>query len=232
MFLANMNHELGTPLNAIIGFGEMMHREIMGPLGIPAYKEYAQHIHESGMHLLSLVEEMLDLAKVEAGKLQIECVPTDPGTLFAESLMMLRSTAEAAKVDIIVEGNPAHWPVLEGDPVKLKQVFVNLIGNAVKFTPAGGRVTISSETDEAALRICVQDTGIGIRAEDIPLVVQPFYRVNSVLDAKHQGAGLGLPFAKSVVELHGGTLTIESKLGSGTTVSVSLPLARRADAVA
>jgi len=89
-----------------------------------------------------------------------------------------------------------------------------------------------SETDEAALRICVQDTGIGIRAEDIPLVVQPFYRVNSVLDAKHQGAGLGLPFAKSVVELHGGTLTIESKLGSGTTVSVSLPLARRADAVA
>jgi signal transduction histidine kinase len=232
MFLANMSHELRTPLNAIIGFGEMMHREIMGPLGIPAYKEYAQHIHESGMHLLSLVEEMLDLAKVEAGKLQIECVPTDPGTLFAESLMMLRSTAKAAKVDIIVEGNPAHWPVLEGDPVKLKQVFVNLIGNAVKFTPAGGRVTISSETDEAALRICVQDTGIGIRAEDIPLVVQPFYRVNSVLDAKHQGAGLGLPFAKSVVELHGGTLTIESKLGSGTTVSVSLPLARRADAVA
>ena len=232
MFLANMSRELRTPLNAIIGFGEMMHREIMGPLGIPAYKEYAQHIHESGMHLLSLVEEMLDLAKVEAGKLQIECVPTDPGTLFAESLMMLRSTAEAAKVDIIVEGNPAHWPVLEGDPVKLKQVFVNLIGNAVKFTPAGGRVTISSETDEAALRICVQDTGIGIRAEDIPLVVQPFYRVNSVLDAKHQGAGLGLPFAKSVVELHGGTLTIESKLGSGTTVSVSLPLARRADAVA
>jgi len=232
MFLANMSRELRTPLNAIIGFGEMMHREIMGPLGIPAYKEYAQHIHESGMHLLSLVEEMLDLAKVEAGKLQIECVPTDPGTLFAESLMMLRSTAKAAKVDIIVEGNPAHWPVLEGDPVKLKQVFVNLIGNAVKFTPAGGRVTISSETDEAALRICVQDTGIGIRAEDIPLVVQPFYRVNSVLDAKHQGAGLGLPFAKSVVELHGGTLTIESKLGSGTTVSVSLPLARRAEAVA
>jgi len=232
MFLANMSRELRTPLNAIIGFGEMMHREIMGPLGIPAYKEYAQHIHESGMHLLSLVEGMLDLAKVEAGKLQIECVPTDPGTLFAESLMMLRSTAKAAKVDIIVEGNPAHWPVLEGDPVKLKQVFVNLIGNAVKFTPAGGRVTISSETDEAALRICVQDTGIGIRAEDIPLVVQPFYRVNSVLDAKHQGAGLGLPFAKSVVELHGGTLTIESKLGSGTTVSVSLPLARRADAVA
>ncbi|HMD64133.1 MAG TPA: ATP-binding protein, partial [Stellaceae bacterium] len=119
-----------------------------------------------------------------------------------------------------------------GDPVKLKQVFVNLIGNAIKFTPAGGHVTISSEVDEAALRIRIQDTGIGIRTEDIPLVTQPFYRVNSVLDGRHQGAGLGLPFAKSVVELHGGTLAIDSELGSGTTVTISLPLPQRADAVA
>ena len=232
MFLANMSHELRTPLNAIIGFGEMMHREIMGPIGIPAYKEYAQHIHESGMHLLSLVEEMLDLAKVEAGKLQIERVSTEPGTLFAESLVMLRSTAEAAQVEVVVDGEPSGWPVLQGDPVKLKQVFVNLIGNAIKFTPAGGHVTISSEVDEAALRIRIQDTGIGIRTEDIPLVTQPFYRVNSVLDGRHQGAGLGLPFAKSVVELHGGTLAIDSELGSGTTVTISLPLPQRADAVA
>jgi len=232
MFLANMSHELRTPLNAIIGFGEMMHREIMGPIGLPAYKEYAQHIHESGLHLLSLVEEMLDLAKVEAGKLQIECVPTEPGKLFAESLMMLQSTAAAATVLIIIDGDPSNWPVLEGDPVKLKQVFVNLIGNAIKFTPAGGRVTISSEIDEAALHIRIRDTGIGIRTQDIPLVVQPFYRVNSVLDSTHQGAGLGLPFAKSVVDLHGGTLAIESELGSGTTVTISLPLPRRADAAA
>jgi signal transduction histidine kinase len=232
MFLANMSHELRTPLNAIIGFGEMMHREIVGPIGTPAYKEYAQHIHESGMHLLSLVEEMLDLAKVEAGKLQIERVPTEPGKLFAESLMMLQSTAAAAAVLIIIDGDPSNWPGLEGDPVKLKQVFVNLIGNAVKFTPAGGRVTISSEIDETALHIRIRDTGIGIRAQDIPLVVQPFYRVNSVLDSTHQGAGLGLPFAKSVVDLHGGTLAIESELGSGTTVTISLPLLRRADAAA
>jgi signal transduction histidine kinase len=231
MFLANMSHELRTPLNAIIGFGEMMHREIMGPIGTPAYKEYAQHIHESGMHLLSLVEEMLDLAKVEAGKLQIERVPTEPGKLFAESLMMLQSTAAAAAVLIIIDGDPSNWPVLEGDPVKLKQVFVNLIGNAVKFTPAGGRVTISSEIDEAALHIRIRDTGIGIRAQDIPLVVQPFYRVNSVLDSTHQGAGLGLPFAKSVVDLHGGMLAIESELGCGTTVTISLPRPQRADAV-
>jgi two-component system cell cycle sensor histidine kinase PleC len=182
--------------------------------------------------LLSLVEEMLDLAKVEAGKLQIECVPTEPGKLFAESLMMLQSTAAAAAVLIIIDGDPSNWPVLEGDPVKLKQVFVNLIGNAIKFTPAGGRVTISSEIDEAALHIRIRDTGIGIRTQDIPLVVQPFYRVNSVLDSTHQGAGLGLPFAKSVVDLHGGTLAIESELGSGTTVTISLPLPRRADAAA
>jgi signal transduction histidine kinase len=227
MFLANMSHELRTPLNAIIGFGEMIHREIMGPLGVAAYKDYAQHIHESGMHLLSLVEEMLDLAKVEAGKLQIERVPTRPGALLAESLVMLRSTAEAATVEIVVDGDPSAWPELEGDPVKLKQVFVNLVGNAIKFTPAGGRVGISAEINGGGLQIRIRDTGIGMRAEDIPLVLQPFYRVHSALDSKHQGAGLGLPFAKSVVELHGGTLAIESQLDAGTTVTITLPLVCR-----
>jgi two-component system cell cycle sensor histidine kinase PleC len=179
------------------------------------------------MHLLSLVEEMLDLAKVEAGKLQIERVPTRPGALLTESLVMLRSTAEAAGVEIVVDGNPSTWPELDGDPVKLKQVFVNLIGNAIKFTPAAGQVTVSADTDVDGLRIRIRDTGIGIRGDDIPLVLQPFYRVNSVLDSKHQGAGLGLPFAKSVVELHGGTLAIESELGVGTTVTVTLPLVSR-----
>ncbi|MFL5269359.1 MAG: ATP-binding protein [Stellaceae bacterium] len=227
LFLANMSHELRTPLNAIIGFGEMMHREVMGPIGTPAYKDYAQHIHESGLHLLSLVEEMLDLAKVEAGKLQIDRVQTLPGALLAESLVMLRIDAANAKVQLVVEGDPTAWPAVFGDPVKLKQVFVNLIGNAIKFTPADGRVNVWGEFDASTLRIHIKDTGIGIRAQDIPLVVQPFYRVNSVLDGKHQGAGLGLPFAKSVVELHGGTLDIESELGSGTTVSIALPLVSR-----
>ena len=225
MFLANMSHELRTPLNAIIGFGEMIHREIMGPIGVAAYKDYAHHIHESGMHLLSLVEEMLDLAKVEAGKLQIDRVTTRPGALLADSLVMLRSTAEAAKVEIAVNGDLSTWPMLEGDPVKLKQVFVNLIGNAIKFTPEEGRVTVSAEINEGELQIRIRDTGIGMRAEDIPLVLQPFYRVHSALDSKHQGAGLGLPFAKSVIELHGGSLAIESELEVGTTVTVTLPLA-------
>jgi len=224
LFLANMSHELRTPLNAIIGFGEIMHGEIMGPMGVPAYKEYAQHIHESGMRLLSLVEEMLDLAKVEAGKLQIDRQPTQPGALLAENLVMLQLEAEAAKIELVVDGDPSQWPVLDGDAVKLKQVFMNLIGNAIKFTPAGGRVTVSGETGTGVLRVRIRDTGIGIGAEDIPRVQQPFYRVNSVLDAQHQGAGLGLPFAKSALELHGGTLEIESELGSGTTVTITLPL--------
>jgi signal transduction histidine kinase len=114
---------------------------------------------------------------------------------------------------------------LRGDPVKLKQVLVNLLGNAIKFTPAGGQVTISDEVDDASLRIRISDTGIGMRAEEIPLVVQPFYRTTEAYDAKHQGAGLGLPFAKAVVELHGGSLAIESRLASGTTVTITLPVA-------
>jgi signal transduction histidine kinase len=227
MFLANLNHELRTPLNAIIGFGETMHRQIMGPIGVPKYREYAQHIHQSGMHLLSLVEEMLDLSKVEAGKLEIERVPTQPGILLDASLMMLRPTAQAAQVEIVLDGAPSAWPILDCDPVKLKQVFVNLIGNAVKFSHAGGQVTVSGETDAVWLRIRISDTGIGMRAEEIPLVVQPFYRTSSAYDGKHQGAGLGLPFAKAVVELHGGSLVIESALGLGTTVTISLPEATR-----
>jgi signal transduction histidine kinase len=227
MFLANISHELRTPLNAINGFGEMMHRQILGPIGISKYREYAQHIHQSGMHLLSLVEDMLDLSKVEAGKLEIERVPTQPGTLLDESLMMLRPTAEAAQVAVVVDGAPSAWPILDSDPVKLKQVFVNLLGNAIKFTPAGGQVTVSGETDDCWLRIRIGDTGIGMRAEEIPLVVQPFYRTSSAYDGKHQGAGLGLPFAKAVVELHGGSLAIESRLALGTIVTISLPVASR-----
>jgi signal transduction histidine kinase len=225
LFLANISHELRTPLNAIIGFGEMIEGEVLGPIGIPAYREYAEHIHDSGRHLLSLVEEMLDLSKVEAGKLEIERVPMRPGSVLSESLIMLRSAAQSADVDIVVEDEPALWPLIDGDPMKLKQALVNLIDNAIKFTPPRGKITISGKAEGPWLRIRVSDTGIGMRPQDIPLVVQPFYRVHSAYDATRQGAGLGLPFAKAVVELHGGTLGIESRPGSGTTVTVTLPVA-------
>ena len=202
-----MSHELRTPLNAIIGFGEMMHREIMGPIGVPAYKEYAQHIHESGMHLLSLVEEMLDLAKVEAGKLQIERVPTRPGALLAESLMMLRSTRGDGRGRDRRRRGPVGLAGARRRPGQAKAGVrqFDRQRNQVHARRAGAS-RYRARSRRAALRIRIRDTGIGIRPQDIPLVVQPFYRVNSVLDGKHQGAGLGLPFAKSVVELHGGTL--------------------------
>jgi signal transduction histidine kinase len=228
MFLANMSHELRTPLNAIIGFGEMIEGEVLGPIGLRAYRDYAEHIHDSGRHLLCLVEEMLDLSKVEAGKLEIEHVSTRPGALLSESLVMLRAAAQSAGVDIDVEGDPNAWPAIDGDPMKLKQVFVNLIDNAIKFTPAGGRIGVAGELDGPRLKIRVSDTGIGMRAQDIPLVVLPFYRVDSAYSASRQGAGLGLPFAKAVVELHGGTLEIESRPGAGTTVTVVLPVALEA----
>jgi signal transduction histidine kinase len=224
MFLALISHELRTPLNAVIGFSEMMHRQILGPIGVPRYREYAHDIFQSGTHLLSLVEQMLDLSTIEAGKLKIERVPTRPGIMLGESLVMLRPAAATAKVEIAVSEATAAWPVLECDPVKLKQVFMNLLSNAIKFTPAGGRITVSGEVDQDWLRIRIGDTGVGMRAEEIPLVVQPFYRTNSAYDAKHPGAGLGLPFAKAVVELHGGSLVIESRLASGTTVMISLPI--------
>jgi signal transduction histidine kinase len=224
MFLANMNHEMRTPLNAILGFGEAIESEMLGPIGVPAYREYAELILDSGKHLLALVEEMLDLSKVEAGKLELERVPTRPGSVLSEGLVMLRAAAQSADIEIIVDGEPAAWPLVDGDPMKLKQVFVNLIGNAIKYTPAGGRITVSGETDAGWLRIKVGDTGIGIPAEEIPLVVQPFYRVHSPYDATHKGAGLGLPFAKAVIELHGGRLAIESCPGAGTTVTITLPV--------
>ena len=150
MFLANRSHELRTPLNAIIGFGEMMHRQILGPIGLPAYREYAHHIHESGMHLLALVEEMLDLSKVEAGKLEIERVRPSPHPARRESCDAA-ANGRSSPLEMIVTGAPSAWPVLGGDPVKLKQVFVNLLGNAIKFTHAGGQVTVSGEADDCWL---------------------------------------------------------------------------------
>ena len=224
-FLANMSHELRTPLNAIIGFGQMIHGQMLGPIGNPSYREYAQHIDDSGKHLLALVEEMLDVARIEAGNLSINCEPIEPGPLLAASIDMLRPLAQTGDIRLEQAADAVVSPLLNGDPVKLKQVFINLIGNAIKFTPAGGRITISSETDDHWHRVTISDTGIGIRTEDIALVVQPFYRVSSAFNGKYPGAGLGLPFAKSVVELHGGTLTITSRLGHGTKVVVSLPLA-------
>jgi len=223
MFLATMSHELRTPLNAVIGFAEIIDSQSLGPIGTPRYRDYAGFIRESGRHLLALIEELLGLATAEAGKLQLEKRRTCPARVLADGLDMVRVMAAKAEVQLKVDGDPAAWPQIDADPVKLRQVFVNLLGNAIKFTPAGGQVTVRGEAADGVLEVSVSDTGIGIGTEDLPLVMQPFYRVGSAYDARYPGAGLGLPLAKTVVELHGGRLGIDSVLGVGTTVWVRLP---------
>ncbi len=224
-FLSNMSHELRTPLNAIIGFSEMIHRQILGPVSVPRYAEYARNIDESGRHLLSQVNEMLDLAETSAGKMAIARERIAPGAMLRKVVDTLGPVAAKAEVRIEIHGDPSCWPPIEGDGAKLGQGFKNLLHNAIKFTPAGGAVTISGEARDRMLRVRIADTGIGMSAEDIPLVVLPFHRRRKAFDGSHQGAGIGLPFAKAILELHGGRLDIESTPGAGTTVTIALPLA-------
>jgi signal transduction histidine kinase len=224
-FLANMSHELRTPLNAVIGFGDMIHGQLLGPIGNERYVEYARDIRDSGAHLLSLVEEVLDLAKVEAGTLTLAKEATAPGETLQSVLPVVVAMADARKVRIAITAGYESWPLIDADPVKLKQVFINLISNAMKFTSANGCVSISALVAGDKLTIQVADDGIGIKASDIALIVQPFYRVSSALNATYQGAGLGLPLTKAIIEMHGGSLAIASEVGRGTTVTFTWPLA-------
>jgi signal transduction histidine kinase len=224
-FLANMSHELRTPLNAVIGFSEIIAKEVMGKIPNPSYVEYANDILASGRHLLEIVEEMLDLARIEAGTYVVSPELMRPYDVLREAVDMLRTKASTAKIAVSVDPAASEWPQLNADPVKLRQVFVNLLANGITYTPAGGRVHVSGGLDEGRFVIRFSDNGIGMNEEDIPLVVQPFYRVHSAHDAKYQGVGLGLPLCHAITRLHGGTLTIESALGQGTTVSVAIPVA-------
>ena len=224
-FLSNMSHELRTPLNAILGFSEMLHKQIMGPLGGQRYIEYARHIYDSGAHLLVQVEEMLDLSQAADGRLTITRQRLKPSGLLSACTETLAPIAGKASVKLAIVGDSASWPAIDADPAKLQQSFTNIIHNAIKFTLAGGSVTISGERVGALLKIKVTDTGIGIRPEELDLVVRPFHRQRPAFDSRYQGVGLGLPFAKTIIELHDGRLSIDSKQGAGTTVTVELPLA-------
>jgi signal transduction histidine kinase len=224
-FLSNMSHELRTPLNAIIGFSEMIHRQMLGQIPVQRYVEYAGHVFDSGTHLLVQVEEMLDLSDAEAGKLTLARKHLKPGGLLSFSLDALAPFAEKAGVAVEIAADTNAWPPIDADAAKLQQSLTNIVHNAIKFTPAKGVVTIAGDCVGDMLKITVSDTGIGIRSEDLPLIVRPFHRRKAAFDASHQGAGLGLPFAKTIVELHGGTLSIQSTQGIGTTVTIELPLA-------
>ncbi len=230
-FLANMSHELRTPLNAILGFSEVISTEMFGPVGKAQYIDYARDIHTSGEHLLDLINDVLDLAKLEAGKLELHESDTALAPVVAQCLALVRGRAEAGRVRLDC-AMPADAPTLRGDARALKQVLLNLLSNAIKFTPEGGTVTVAVREDHQGLTISVSDTGIGMSASDIAVALSPFGQIDSELARKHQGTGLGLPITRSLVRLHGGDITIESAPGKGTTIAAHFPADRVVAAVA
>jgi two-component system cell cycle sensor histidine kinase PleC len=225
-FLANMSHELRTPLNAINGFSEMMVGEMFGPLGDPRYQSYAQDILNSGQHLLALINDVLDMSKIEAGKLNLRFEPVRLDDLAEDTVRLIKNRADTAGLTVLIE--VPSVPEVEGDYRALKQVLLNLLSNAVKFTPRGGRIILKAEGRRDAMgervKVSVRDTGIGIAPQDLVRLARPFEQIESQQSKTQQGTGLGLALSKSLVEMHGGVLEIESQPGVGTTVSFLLPV--------
>jgi signal transduction histidine kinase len=221
-FLANMSHELRTPLNAIIGFSDTMRLHLFGPMHA-RYEEYATLIHESGQHLLSLITDILDLAKIEAGKFVLDPQPVDLAESVAYCLDLTRRRAEENGITLTASV-PANLPVLIADPRSVKQILLNLLSNSVKFTPAGGAVSLSAQALEGRLCLTVHDNGIGIPRKTLARIGLAFEQANNDPMRAREGTGLGLALVKSLVEKHGGTMHITSQENVGTTVSVELPL--------
>jgi two-component system cell cycle sensor histidine kinase PleC len=221
-FLANMSHELRTPLNAINGFSEIMAGELYGPLGDRRYKEYATDILMSGQHLLALINDILDMAKIEAGKLSLHFEPISIEEAAEDAMRLMRNRAEAA--GLTLSAKLGNLPDVEADYRAIKQVLLNLLSNAVKFTPKGGAVSVGARATAEEIVIVVRDTGIGISREDLARLMRPFEQVETQHAKTQQGTGLGLALTKSLIELHGGRLELESEPGAGTTVTFALPL--------
>jgi len=222
-FLANMSHELRTPLNAIIGFSEILMRELYGRIGEDRYREYAHLIHESGEHLLSVVNEVLDMSKIEAGKFDIVAEHFDLSALIKLCCEIMGAQADKKTISVTMELD-ADLPELAADKRACKQILLNLLANAIKFTDAGGRVTVTATRLGAAIEFSVADNGIGIAAQDISKLGNPFVQAESSYDRSYEGAGLGLSVVKGLVKLHGGNFKIESQLGEGTRVAIRLPV--------
>lgn len=224
LFLANISHELRTPLNAIIGFSDIIKTELLPTLPERKYDQYVNDINQSGVHLLSLINDILDYSKAEAGKLEIEISEVDVTKLAQNSLRLVMPRAEAGNV-ALVDDLPKEHIVMKVDSKKLKQVFLNLLSNAVKFTPAEGSVTISAwqTLGDDTVTFQVVDTGIGIAPKDISRAMSPFGQVDNGLKRKYEGTGLGLPLTKKFVEIMGGKFTIESEVDKGTKITFILP---------
>jgi two-component system, cell cycle sensor histidine kinase DivJ len=224
-FLANMSHELRTPLNAIIGFSELMTREIFGSLGNARYQEYAKLIHDSGGHLLELINGVLDMSKIEAGKFEIYEEMFDLEEVVTASLRFVKLAAERGGVALTSDIAPGARRIF-ADQRAVKQILVNLLSNGVKFTPRGGQVSLSAGLAEKGVEIVLRDSGIGISRSDLERLGQPFEQAGSAAPARaKEGTGLGLALVKSLAAMHGGEAVLESALGAGTTVKVRLPFA-------
>jgi signal transduction histidine kinase len=229
-FLATMSHELRTPLNAIIGFSELMIRGVLGPVGNENYVTYIQDIHLSGRHLLDIINDILEFSKAEAGKMELlenEVDVRQSVTALARLIGPKARDAGLELEDILPDDLPRLWC----DERKLKQMLLNLLSNAVKFTQTGGRITIEAAWGPAGMTLCVRDSGIGIAKADLARVLQPFVQVDNALSRRHEGTGLGLTLVKSMAELHGGSLRLDSELGQGTTARLSFPPERVIDLV-
>jgi PAS domain S-box-containing protein len=226
-FLANMSHELRTPLNAIIGFSELMKNQTFGPINNPKYEEYLSDIHFSARHLLDIINDVLDMSKIEAGKVNLVESEVDVGDVMESVARIMSDRAEAASVKLDVDTG-RHMPAIRADQRLLRQILINLVANAVKFSPAGKAVTVKAKMVKPGnhLRISVMDEGCGIPPEKIRHVLEPFGQVNDPKYYAGQGTGLGLPLAKAMVELHEGKLTLESEEGKGTRVYLDFPAGR------
>jgi two-component system, cell cycle sensor histidine kinase PleC len=231
-FLAQMSHELRTPLNAILGFSEVMKSEIFGPHNVPAYKDYAGDIHNSGVHLLGLINEILDLSRIEAGRYELNEEPVSLVHVVGQCSHLLQMRARSRSL-AIHETFESDMPRLWADERAVRQICLNLLGNAIKFTPQRGEIWLKvGWTASGGQYISIKDTGPGIPEEEIPIVLASFGQGSNSIKSAEQGAGLGLPIAKSLVDLHAGTFTLKSKLRIGTEVVVTFPPERVMSALA
>jgi len=221
-FLANVSHELRTPLNAIIGFSEILTEEVFGSIGSERNKEYIGLIHNSGAHLLQVVNDILDMSKIEAGKFDVVAEPFDIKDMIATTCAIMEPAARDRKV-VISHAVAPDLMMLNADHRACRQILLNLVSNGVKFSNDGGRVHVNARRKGAGVELTVEDTGIGIAKDDMDRVGQPFVQLDNAFDRRHEGTGLGLSVVRGLVELHGGRLTIESSLGVGTTMRVYLP---------
>jgi len=225
-FLANMSHELRTPLNAIMGFSQIIAEETLGPVGTDKYVEYSRDINGSAQHLLAIINDILDLARIEAGKGELNEEPLDPQMLITACIRVVSERAKLADVVLNFDAEGANFLFL-GDERKMKQIIINLLSNAVKFTLAGGTIDVRWRiVENRCCELTVCDTGIGIGSDDLMRVLQPFAQAESGLNRRYEGTGLGLPLTRGLVELHGGTFRLESELGQGTRAVVEFPLSR------